>query len=122
MFSFLGRLAVRHPLKICTAWVAVGLLLTCIAPSWDHRAQDDDIHFLPARCPSVRGYQLLAEAFPQDVFASRLIVAVERCDRALDAGDFALVDGLATALVQLRETEPALQIGSVISHRDGLIG
>jgi putative drug exporter of the RND superfamily len=122
MFSLLGRLAVQHPWKICAVWLLLGLLLLAVAPSWDHRAQDDDIHFLPGRCPSVRGYQLLAEAFPQDVFASRLIFAVERPDRPLTAADFALVDRLTAELTRLRQEEPGLQIGNVVSHRDGLIG
>src|SRR5262245_33633072 len=111
MFSLLGRLAVRHPLKICAAWLIAGLVLSCVAPAVGRRAQDDDIHFLPPRCPSVRGYQLLARAFPRDVFASRLIFAVERPDRPLDANDLALVDALTDELVRLRQEEPALQIG-----------
>ena len=50
--------------------------LGCAA--WNSKAQDDDIRFLPERCPSVRGYQLLSKAFPQDVFASKVVVAIER--------------------------------------------
>src|SRR5262249_31180954 len=92
MFAKLGRLVTSHPWLVCAAWVVVGAALTLIAPRWDARAVDDDITFLPARCDSVRGYQLLRQAFPQDVFASRALLTVERADRPLDAADLALVD------------------------------
>jgi RND superfamily putative drug exporter len=122
MFRHLGRLAVRHSGKVCAAWVVAALLLTWAAPAWDSRAQDDDINFLPPRCASVRGYQLLAAAFPRDVFASRLLFAVERPDQPLSPADFALVDRLTADLVELRQREPGLQIGGIVSHRDGLVG
>src|SRR5262249_16232100 len=82
----------------------------------------DDINFLPARCDSVRGYRLLAQAFPQDVFASRLIFAVERGTGPLTRGDFALVDRCVADLEQLRADAPDLQIGRVVSHSDAFIG
>src|SRR5438094_408198 len=48
MFRILGRFTVTHPWKICAAWLIAGLILTRLAPNWETRAQDDDIHFLPA--------------------------------------------------------------------------
>ncbi len=122
MFTRLGRLTTSHPWLICAAWLAAGAALTLLAPRWDARAVDDDITFLPARCDSVRGYQLLRQAFPQDVFASRAVLAIERADRPLDAADFALVDRAAAAIDQLRRDEPDLQIGAVHSHSDSLLG
>jgi RND superfamily putative drug exporter len=122
MFTHLGRCAASHPWKVCAAWVAIIALLAYFAPSWDSKAQDDDVHFLPARCASVRGFQLLEQAFPQDVFASRVIFAVERTEAPLNDADFALVTRLVSELNQLRVDEPALQIGRVYSHRDAFIG
>ena len=107
MFKLLGRLTVAHPWAICTAWLAAGALLTLVAPSWDSKTQDDDIRFLPDRCPSVRGYRLLQQAFPDDVFASRLVFALERPDRPLGPADFALVGKLVEDLERLRHDEPA---------------
>ena len=78
MFTFLGRLTVHHPWKVCAAWILAAIGLTLVAPNWRNQAQDDDIRFLPPHYPSVRGYQLLEKAFPQDVFASRAVFAVER--------------------------------------------
>jgi RND superfamily putative drug exporter len=122
MFKHLGRFVAAHPWVICAAWVIAGVCVTVAAPKWDNKAQDDDIHFLPARCDSVRGYHLLEEAFPQDVFASRVIFAVERPDRALTENDLAAVDDVIDGLNALRQEEPALQIGKINSRRDPYIG
>jgi RND superfamily putative drug exporter len=122
MYRFLGWLAATHPWKVCAAWILLGALVTCTAPRWDTHAQDDDIRFLPARCDSVRGYQLLREAFPQDVFASRVIFAVERSPGRLNPADFRLVDELVADLNQLRKDAPELQITRVSSHGDPFLG
>ena len=122
MFKAIGRYAARHPWAICAAWVLVGVSVTLVAPRWDGKAQDDDIRFLPARCDSVRGYRLLEQAFPQDVFASKLLFAVERPDAPLTVGDLALVDEMVARLVKLRQDEPGLQIKNIVSHRDPFIG
>jgi len=122
MFKFLGRLATTHPRKVCAAWLVAGLLLTLLAPDWNSRAQDDDIRFLPASSPSVRGYHLLSKGFPQDIFASRAVFAIERPRAKLTEADFALVDQFVADLNALREERPELQIGRVYSHRDPFVG
>ncbi len=122
MFNLLGRLATSRPWAVCAAWLAAGALLSLLAPSWDSKAQDDDIRFLPDRCPSVRGYQLLQQAFPQDVFASNLVFALEREDKPLTADDFALVGKFVEELERLRAREPELKIGKIVSCRDGIVG
>src|SRR5271165_692140 len=91
MFERLGRLTASRPWLICACWLVAGVALTVVAPDWDTRAQDDDIRFLPERCPSVRGYQLLQQAFPGEVFASRLVFAVERDEQPLADSDLELV-------------------------------
>jgi RND superfamily putative drug exporter len=121
MFKLLGRFATAHPWLICAAWLAVGALVTAFAPDWDRHAQDDDIRFLPERCASVRGYRLLEEAFPQDVFASRALFAVERAT-GLTADDLALVEEMVADLNGLREREPDLQIRRIASPHDPFIG
>jgi putative drug exporter of the RND superfamily len=122
MFRLLGRIAARHPWGVCAAWLVGGLLLARVAPAWDTKAQDDDIRFLPARCAGVRGYHLLAEAFPQDVFASRLIFALERSERPLTDADFELTDRCVADLEELRRDQPDLQLGKVACYRDPLVG
>ena len=111
MFDRLGRFTTSRPWAICAAWLLAGVVLTAVAPDWDTKTQDDDIRFLPERCPSVRGYHLLEKAFPQDIFASRAIFAVERDNGPLTNADFALVDRFIEALKTLKEEEPSLQIG-----------
>src|SRR5262245_41826373 len=110
MFDLLGRASTTRPLTVCAAWLIVAVGLTLIAPDWRNQSQDDAIRFLPAACPSVRGFQTLERAFPQDVFASRAVVAVERPDGPLTATDFAFVDRAAAALERLKADEPELQI------------
>jgi RND superfamily putative drug exporter len=122
MFKRLGRFTAAHPWTICAVWLGLGLAVTFTAPSWDHNAQDDDIRFLPERCDSVRGYHLLKQAFPQDVFASRAIFALERERGPLTDEDFALVDDVVADLDRLRHEEPELQITRVYSHADPFIG
>jgi RND superfamily putative drug exporter len=122
MFNRLGRFTAAHPWLICLGWLVVAATVGLLAPAWDERAADDDIRFLPARCDSVKGHQLLEQAFPQDVFASRLIVVVERADAALTPADFALVDDLVAELNGLRQDKPALGISRICSHRDPFLG
>src|SRR5438552_12748366 len=116
MFTFLGRLATQHPWCVLAAWLTLGVGLMSIAPRWEKNAQDDDIRFLPSRCDSVKGYRLLEQAFPRDVYASRLIFALERSDTQLTAADTTLIGGIVTDLDRLREEEPGLKIGRVCSH------
>src|SRR4029450_9696008 len=109
MFMHLGRFAASRPRTVCAAWIGLGCLLALVAPSWNGSTQDDDIRFLPERCPSVRGYQLMEKAFPDDVFASRLVLAVERTDRQLTAKDFDLVAQIVEDLEKLRKEAPELK-------------
>ena len=122
MFHPIGRFAATHPWVVCLVWVVAGILLTLVAPNWDSRTQDDDIRFLPDRCPSVRGYQLMQQAFPDDVFASRLVFAIEREDAPLTAADYDLVKVLAADLEQLRQDALELQIGKTCCCLDAVIG
>jgi putative drug exporter of the RND superfamily len=122
MFHALGRLTARFPWTICALWLVAGLGLALVAPHWDTRTQDDDIRFLPDRFTSVRAYHLLEQAFPQDIYASRLVFAVEREDRPLDDSDYQLVRNLVADLKRLRDQAPELKIANVDSHESGLVG
>ena len=122
MFFHLGRFASLHPWLVCVSWLVAGVMLSAIAPNWDTRSQDDDIRFLPERCACVRGYQLMQEAFPEDVSASRLVFALERRDAPLNDADLALVGSLVSELEKLRSEAPDLQIGKPCSCGDGIIG
>jgi RND superfamily putative drug exporter len=122
MFDWVGRLAVNHPWRVVGAWIALAAAVSLAAPHWQSCAQDDDIRFLPERFPSLRGYHLLEQAFPHEVFASRAVFALERADGPLRPQDFALADAMVEELVRLREQNADLKIGKILSHKDGLIG
>jgi RND superfamily putative drug exporter len=122
MFHRLGRLVTSHPWWICAAWIALGAGLMAVAPRGRNLTQDDDIRFLPATCPSVRGYLTLERAFPQDVFASRAVLVLERSAGELTNEDFALADRIAGTIERLRRAEPELQINGVCSYRDPVVG
>ncbi len=122
MFSRLGRFAASQSWFICVAWLLVGIGLSIIAPAWDTQTQDDDVRFVPDRFTSVRAYHLLQQAFPQDVFASRLVFAVERESNALTTEDFAFVDKIIADLDKLRQAEPDMKIGKIDSYQNGLVG
>src|SRR5262245_65067358 len=111
MFRHLGRLTASYPKTICVLWAAAGLLLTLVAPHWDTRTQDDDIRFLPDRFTSVRAYQMLEKAFPDDVHASHVVFAFERAEAPLTDADFRLIDQFVKELEQLRQEAPELKLG-----------
>ncbi|GIW81803.1 MAG: hypothetical protein KatS3mg105_3610 [Gemmatales bacterium] len=121
MFKVIGRFSAAYPWILLAAWILSGIGLSLCAPEWETKTQDDDIHFLPARKPSVRGYNLLKQAFPDDVNQSKAILVVEREDRPLDSSDFQLVDRVVSQLLAKKEAG-AFQIVKVSSYRDPLIG
>lgn len=121
MFHRLGRFTASHPWLICAVWIVSGLVLTAVAPRWDTRTHDDDIHFIPDRFTSVRAHHLMEEAFPEDVCGSRVIFALERDNTSLKEADFALVDAVVADLEQLRASAPELKLGRVDSYKNGLV-
>lgn len=122
MFQHLGRITAKYPWTICACWLLIGVALALSAPHWDTRTQDDDIRFFPERFTTVRAYQLLEQAFPQDVFASRVVFALEREAAPLSEGDYQLVTQIVGDLETLRQDAPELKIGKIDSYQDGLIG
>jgi RND superfamily putative drug exporter len=122
MFHALGRLTAKFPWTVCALWLALGAGLALIAPHWDTRTQDDDIRFLPDRFTSVRAYHLLEQAFPQDVYASRVVFALERDDAPLSEADYQLVHLLVDDLKRLRDESPELKLGSIDFYESGLVG
>jgi RND superfamily putative drug exporter len=122
MFDYLGRWAVRHPWLIVSVWLGLAIATWAVAPNWQRQSQDDDIRFLPSTYPSVRGYQLLEQAFPKDVFACRVIFAAERADGPLTGADWTILDRCVGRLNELRTAEPELQITGIHSYKDAVIG
>jgi len=107
---------------ICALWLLAGAALALFAPRWDTRTQDDDVRFIPDRFTSVRAFQLMEKAFPQEVTASNLVFVVERDDESLTDADFTLVTRIIKDLEELRLAAPELKIGKIDSFRDDLVG
>jgi RND superfamily putative drug exporter len=122
MFYRLGSFSAHKSWLICLVWLIAGCALSAVAPSWDTQTEDDDVRFVPDRFTSVRAYQLLEKAFPDDVFASRVVFAIEREDGTLTSGDFRIVDQLIEAIDQLRQDAPELKIGKTESYHSSLVG
>jgi putative drug exporter of the RND superfamily len=122
MYQFLGRIASAHPGKIVCAWIVVAIVLTLLAPDWKSQSQDDDIRFLPPDSPSVRSFQLLERAFPNDLSASKAIFTIERAGAPLSTCDFDLVDRMLARLEQLRQEQPSFPITGISSYKDGPVG
>ena len=116
MFSRLGRFCLNHPWQVCAGWLVVAIVTTMLAPDWRRQTQDDDIRFLPPRYASVRGFQLLEESFPQDVFASRLLFALERADGPLTRRRFR--SGRSTGG---RLERPGPDAAGAANHRRGVV-
>lgn len=122
MYAVLGKFTTSRPWLVVLAWVGLGVATSLLAPNWERNSQDDDVRFLPARCASVRGFQLLEEAFPNDVSACKLIISIERQDRPLEANDFAMADKLVARLNTFRADHPEWKTGTIVSHRDPFLG
>lgn len=122
MFRFIGRLTSYHPWAFVCGWIVIAVFVGVVAPNWDRNSQDDDIRALPEYCPSVKGYKLLEEAFPGDVFASNLVLAFERLDSPLDEDDFKAIDAIRDALEKLRHDEPSLAIQAIHAPADPILG
>ena len=60
---------------------------------------------MPDRFTSVRAYELLKQAFPKDVEASRVVFALEREDGPLTDADFEVALELVKDLEQLPRLE-----------------
>ena len=122
MFAQVGRAVARHPAWVLLLWVVAAVALFAFAPPWETRCLDDDIRFLPERSLTVRGHELLARAFPKDVFSSKAVFVFERRRGVLTAEDLEFVDAVTAELRRLRDDHPELALGTILSYREPIIG
>ena len=95
MFLPLGKFVTRHWLVVILGWVLLVALLRWAAPEWDAVTRDGDLAFLPPQMPSVRGEQLLSDAFPRDRAKSEIAVYVGRDKGSLQGDELAVAYDLA---------------------------
>lgn len=110
MFRLLGNSIERWWRVILVAWVAV--LIVCMsvlhgwinktgwfawkAPSWKDVAADGEFAYLPPDMQSLVGERVLAEAFPNDLWKSSVVIVVRHVEPQLVDNDKKFIDEVLT--------------------------
>jgi len=108
------------------AWPIVALVVFVPAPRIPTLLQDDRSSFLPREMPSQRGLEVIRAAFPDNAYASRVVVVFVR-DDGLTGPDRAYIAGLADRISSLasemgwrvRSVRTAPFLKSLLESRDG---
>ncbi|MBX7165017.1 MAG: MMPL family transporter [Pirellulales bacterium] len=96
MFQRFAAIVTRYWYAVILGWVALAWGINHVAPVWDHITQDGDLVYLPGRMTTIRGLEVLAQAFPNTKANSQMVLVVERPGMALAAADFAVTEDLST--------------------------
>jgi putative drug exporter of the RND superfamily len=98
VFGALGRMVVRHPLRVILTWVVISVAVVAFSPRLTDIINADQTSFLPNSYESVQAQELAEEAFPQASTAT-VIGVVKRADGGqLTEADTQRVQQLATEL------------------------
>jgi RND superfamily putative drug exporter len=119
MFYRVGKFAHDYRWAVIAAWVIAAAALRLAAPSWREVARDSDVGELPDYTTTARGLKLNAEAFPDDVANSQLVIVLARENEELSVEDREL--GLKLAH-QLSEIPDLPLVGEVWTERTPIIG
>ena len=101
MFLAWGRCLYDYRLAVIMAWLLLMLFLKFTAPSWSQFASDGDLKHLPNSTTTIRGTNLSAEAFPEDLAQSQMVLVFARSDQELSVVDRQFVYDLGQQLRQL---------------------
>ncbi len=122
----LGRVIERRRRWVIAAWVTALLTLFFLAPAWDSVAIDGDLKHLPDDTTTVRGTQLSAQAFPDDLAKSQIVVVFARDQQQLTVEDRQLALRAAKRFIALDEptlvdvwTEKTPIVGSQLQSPSG---
>jgi putative drug exporter of the RND superfamily len=100
VFAALGRVVVRHPIRVILAWVVISVAVVAFSPRLTDIINADQTSFLPDTYESVQAQQLAEQAFPQ-ASAATVIGVVKRADGGpLTEADSQRVQQLAGQLGQ----------------------
>jgi RND superfamily putative drug exporter len=119
MYKRLGEFVARRWLAIIVAWMALVPTISWIAPTWDSVTKDGDLAYLPDRMTTVRGEQLMAQAFPKDLVKSQFVLVFER-PTGLTADDLDVLDRVAARFAP--ERDHGLPVISVLSPKTEVVG
>ncbi len=78
MFDSLGNQISRNWKLFLVCWVIFFALIKFVAPSWKAVARDGEFDHLPKEMDSIQGEKRFAEAFPEDLLASSVVIVVRR--------------------------------------------
>lgn len=95
-FERLGLFVTKYWVPIILFWFTVSVCAFILPPKWDDVTLDGDLAYLPATVTSAIGEAALAEAFPQDLAKSQVVIVVTRSDQEdLSDEDLYFIDRLA---------------------------
>ncbi|MCD5354988.1 MMPL family transporter [Kineosporia mesophila] len=106
VFRGLGQLVSRRPWWVILGWVVFAVLSVVLAPTVT--ATTDQADFLPNKYESIKGYELLEKAFPQQQQSGATIV--------FDRGDGAALTG--ADLAKIAEIGKGLKLGDAFGSVD----
>ena len=78
MFKALGDFVSRRWKRILPAWLLALVVVALISPPWDEVIVDGDFKYLPADAPSLVAELEFTKKFPDDIFASNVVLVVRR--------------------------------------------
>src|SRR5690606_3566075 len=119
MLAGLGALVTQHSRLVIAAWLGLAVALHLVAPRWNNVLRDGDLAYLPSSMPSVRGVQLLSDAFPEERGRSEMAVIVERPGSRLSTRDLLWSDSLAE---KFRSQAERLAIADVWNRNTDIVG
>ncbi len=111
---------------VIAGWVTALISLLILAPDWDSVAIDGDLKHLPDETTTVRGSRLNAQAFPDDLAKSQIVIVFARDQQQLSVEDRQLALRTANRFVALDEptlvdvwTEKTPIVGSQLQSPSG---
>jgi RND superfamily putative drug exporter len=120
MFHRLGNFVTRHWVAVVFLWVALVGGLPWISPRWDDVTLDGDFAYLPAHMTSVRGRNLLEQAFPEQLTRSSVALVFARHNGAITEADYEAIDRFIARYSPTSDhTTPVV---SVWSHQSEVVG
>ena len=120
MYSRFGEFVAKRWPWVLLAWLALAGTTRWLAPAWDQVTRDGDLAYLPPSMTSVRGQQLLEEAFPDQRSRSQFVLVLEREGEKLGPKDFLFAHGLAERFAV--DGDHGLPIVDVWDSRHPLLG
>jgi uncharacterized membrane protein YdfJ with MMPL/SSD domain len=102
MYKELGYFVTRWPLLVILAWIAILVGLKWTTPRWDDVTLDGDLAHLPANMASIRGQELLTQAFPDQQAKSDVVLVFARDEEELTGQDLRFALGVAARFEQIK--------------------